>query len=124
MPYGVYTVRQTNTVNDAAFVSDFDVFIAENGKTYEYILNNAPFKSYIHVTKIDAESGKTIPYEGAGFQIFDSENQLVNMGVDTLYTNSEGFLITPETLPTAIIHSLRCRLLLAIYWTKLPFLSA
>lgn len=99
MPYGVYTVRQIKTVNDAAFVSDFDVFIAENGKTYEYILNNAPFKSYIHVTKIDAESGKTIPYEGAGFQIFDSENQLVNMGVDTFYTNSEGFLITPETLP-------------------------
>ena len=99
MPYGVYTVRQTKTVNDAAFVSDLDVFIAENGKAYEYILNNAPFKSYIHVTKIDAESGKTIPYEGAGFQIFDSENQLVNMGVDTLYTNSEGFLITPETLP-------------------------
>ncbi len=99
MPYGMYTVRQTKTVNDAAFVSDFDVFIAENGKTYEYILNDAPFKSYIHVMKIDAESGKTIPYEGAGFQIFDSENQLVNMGVDTLYTNSEGFLITPETLP-------------------------
>lgn len=98
MPYGVYTVRQTKTVNDAAFVSDLDVFIAENGKAYEYILNNAPFKSYIHVTKIDAESGKTIPYEGAGFQIFDSENQLVNMGVDTFYTNSEGFLITPETL--------------------------
>ena len=99
MPYGVYAVRQAKTVNDAAFVSDFDVFIAENGKTYEYILNDAPFKSYIHVTKIDAESGKTIPYEGAGFQIFDSENQLVNMGVDTFYTNSEGFLITPETLP-------------------------
>ncbi|MBP3380427.1 MAG: TonB-dependent receptor [Ruminococcus sp.] len=98
MPYGVYTVRQTKTVNDAAFVSNFDVFIAENGKSYEYILNNAPFKSYIHVTKIDAESGKTIPYEGAGFQIFDSKNQLVNMGVDTFYTNSEGFLITPETL--------------------------
>ncbi len=99
MPYGVYTVRQTKTVNDAAFVSDFDVFITENGKIYEYILNNAPFKSYIHVTKIDAESGKTIPYEGAGFQIFDAENNLVNMGVDTFYTNSEGYLITPETLP-------------------------
>ena len=99
MPYGVYIVRQTKTVNDAAFVSNFDVFIAVNGKTYEYILNNAPFKSYIHVTKIDAESGKTIPYEGAEFQIFDSENQLVNMGVDTFYTNSEGFLITPEMLP-------------------------
>ncbi len=99
MPYGVYTVRQTKTVNDAEFVSDFDVFIADNEKTYEYILNDVPFKSYIHVTKIDAESGKTIAYEGAGFQIFDSNGKLVNMGVDTFYTNSEGFLITPETLP-------------------------
>ena len=99
MPYGVYTVRQTKTVNDAEFVPDFDVFIAENEKTYEYILNDAPFKSYIHVTKIDAESGKTIAYEGAEFQILDAENNLVNMGVDTFYTNSEGFLITPETLP-------------------------
>ena len=99
MPYGVYTVRQTKTVNDAEFVPDFDVFIVENGKTYEYILNDAPFKSYIHITKIDAESGKTIPYEGVGFQIFDSNGELVKMGVDTFYTNSEGYLITPETLP-------------------------
>lgn len=99
MSYGVYTVRQTKTVNDAEFVPDFDVFISEHEKTYEYILNDAPLKSYIHVTKIDAESGKTIAYEDVGFQIFDSENQLVNMGVDTFYTNSEGFLITPETLP-------------------------
>lgn len=98
MPYGVYTVHQTKTVNDAAFVSDFDVFIAENEKTYEYILNNAPFKSYIHITKLDAETGKNIAYEGAGFQIYDAENNLVNMGVDTFYTNSEGYLITPEML--------------------------
>ena len=98
MPYGVYTVHQTKTVDDAAFVSDFDVFIAENGKTYEYILNNAPFKSYIHITKLDAETGKNIAYEGAGFQIYDAENNLINMGVDTFYTNAEGYLITPETL--------------------------
>ena len=98
MPYGIYVVHQTKTVNDAAFVSDFDVFIAENGKTYEYILNNAPFKSYIHITKLDAETGKNIAYEGAGFQIYNAENNLVNMGVDTFYTNSEGYLITPEML--------------------------
>ena len=98
MPYGIYIVHQTKTVNDAAFVSDFDVFIAENEKTYEYILNNAPFKSYIHITKLDAETGKNIAYEGAGFQIYNAENNLVNMGVDTFYTNSEGYLITPEML--------------------------
>ena len=98
MPYGVYTIHQTKTVNDAAFVSDFDVFISENEKSYEYILNNAPFKSYIHITKLDAETGKNIAYEGAGFQIYDSNGSLVNMGVDTFYTNSEGYLITPEML--------------------------
>lgn len=98
MPYGVYTVHQTKTVNDAAFVADFDVQVTENGKTYEYVLNNAPFKSYIHVTKLDAETGKVIAYEGAGFQIYDASGNLVNMNVDTFYTNSEGYLITPEML--------------------------
>lgn len=98
MPYGVYTVHQTKTVNDAAFVADFDVTIAKEGQTYEYILNNKPFRSYIHVTKVDAETGKVISYEGAGFQIYDSNGNLINLGTDTFYTNSEGYLITPDSL--------------------------
>ena len=98
MPYGTYTVHQTKTVDDAEPVADFDVNIAENGKTYEYVLNDKPFKSYIHVTKVDAETGRVIPYEGAGFQIFDSKGELVKLGTDTYYTNSEGFLITPDSL--------------------------
>lgn len=98
MPYGVYTVHQTKTVNDVAFVADFDVTIAKEGQTYEYILNNKPFRSYIHVTKVDAETGKVISYEGAGFQIYDSNGNLINLGTDTFYTNSEGYLITPDSL--------------------------
>ena len=55
---------------------------------------------------MDAESGKTIPYEGAGFQIYAPDNTLITMSVpypsnltiDTFYTNSEGYLITPEML--------------------------
>jgi len=98
LPYGIYTVHQTKTVDDAALVQDFDVNIAEDGKTYEYILNNKPFRSYIHVTKVDAETGKVIPYEGAGFRVYDSNGNIVNLGTDTFYTNNEGFLITPESL--------------------------
>ena len=98
LPYGTYTVHQTKTVNDAAFVDDFDVNIIENHRTYEYILNNKPFRSYIHVTKIDAETGKVIPYEGAGFKIYDGNGKLVNLGTDILYTNNEGYLITPDSL--------------------------
>lgn len=98
MPYGTYTVHQTKTINDAEFVADFYVNVIENGRTYEYILNNKPFKSYIQITKIDAETGNVIAYEGAGFQIYDANGDLVNMGTDTFYTNNEGYLITPESL--------------------------
>ena len=99
MPYGQYTVHQTKTVNDADFVSDFDVLINENGRTYEYVLNDAPFSSYIQVEKLDAETGKAITYQGAGFQIFNSVNQPVTLGgTDTFYTDSNGTLMTPESL--------------------------
>ena len=49
---------------------DFDVFIAKDGETYRYLINNANFESFIKVIKVDAESGKTISYAGAGFQIY------------------------------------------------------
>ncbi|MBR4320413.1 MAG: Cna B-type domain-containing protein, partial [Oscillospiraceae bacterium] len=100
MPYGQYTVHQTKTVNDAEFVSDFDVLIDENGKTYEYVLNDTPFSSYIQVEKLDAETGKTIACQGTAFQILNSLNQAVVLGgTDTFYTDNSGMLMTPECLP-------------------------
>lgn len=50
------------------FMKDFDVFIAKDGEIYRYLINNANFESFIKVIKVDAETGKTIPYAGAGFQ--------------------------------------------------------
>ena len=35
-------------------MDDFDVFIAQNGQTYRYLINNANFESYIKVVKVDA----------------------------------------------------------------------
>ena len=107
MPYGVYTVHQTVGWEGTVFIADFDVNISENGQTYRYLINNAEFKSYIKVVKVDSETGKTIPYEGAGFEIYDSNGQKISMTfsyptpttIDTFYTNSEGYLITPEVLP-------------------------
>ena len=98
LPYGTYTVHQTKTVDDAECVADFDVNIFEDGKNYEYILNDKPFKSYIKITKVDSETGKVIPCEGAGFQIYDGNGELVDLGTDTFYTDSNGCLITPESL--------------------------
>ena len=107
MPYGIYTVHQTKGWEGTEFIADFDVNIRENGQTYRYLINNAEFESYIKIVKVDSETGKTIPYEGAGFEIYDSNGQKISMTfsyptpttIDTFYTNSEGYLITPEVLP-------------------------
>ena len=106
MPYGVYTVHQTSGWEGRELMKDFDVFIAQNGQTYRYLINNANFESYIKVVKVDAESGKTIPYAGAGFQIYDPTGNLVTMSftyptpttIDTFYTDANGCLVTPEKL--------------------------
>ncbi|WP_164489216.1 SpaA isopeptide-forming pilin-related protein [Ruminococcus sp. Marseille-P6503] len=107
MPYGIYTVHQTKGWDGTEFIADFDVYISENGQTYRYLINNAEFESYIKIVKTDSETGKTIPYEGAGFEIYNANGEKVSMTfsyptlttIDTFYTNGEGCLITPETLP-------------------------
>ena len=107
LPYGTYTVHQTKGWNETEFIADFDVFIFENNKTYKYLINNASLESYVKIVKLDSETGKHIPYAGAGFQIYNSDGKLVTMTytypvvttIDTFYTNSDGYLITPETLP-------------------------
>lgn len=47
MPYGVYTVHQTSGWEGRELMDDFDVFIAQNGQTYRYLINNANFESYM-----------------------------------------------------------------------------
>ena len=44
----------------------------------KYLINNAPFNSFIKIVKQDAETGKTIPYAGAGFKIYDPERSASN----------------------------------------------
>ena len=106
MPYGIYTVRQTSGWEGRELMKPFDVFISKDGQTYRYLINNANFESYIKVVKKDAETGNTIPYAGAGFQIYDPNGNLVTMTftypevttIDIFYTTADGELITPQTL--------------------------
>lgn len=107
LPYGVYTVHQTKGWAGRELITDFDVFISTDGKAYKFLINNKNFESYLKVVKLDKETGKQIAYEGAAFEIYDSDNHRVTMqytypqvtSVHTFYTNKEGYLITPEKLP-------------------------
>ena len=106
LPYGIYTVHQVKGWDGRELLADFDVYIAKNGQTYRYLANNANFESYIKIVKVDAETGKVIPYAGAGFQLYHPDGSLITQTftypevttIDTFYTNDEGYLITPEKL--------------------------
>lgn len=106
MPYGVYVVHQTKGWDGRKFLPDFDVYISKNGQIYRYLANNANFESYIKIIKTDAESGLTIPYAGAAFQLFDPAGNKIVMSytypeyteIDTFYTTEDGMLITPQKL--------------------------
>lgn len=106
MPYGIYTVHQTSGWEGRELMDDFDVFIAQDEQTYRYLINNRNFESFVKVVKVDAESGKNIPYAGAGFKIFDPDGKQITMEftyptpttVDIFYTDGNGALVTPEKL--------------------------
>ena len=105
LPYGIYTVRQTLGWPGRELI-EFEVYIAQDGQTYRFLINNANFESYIKIVKVDAETGKVIPYAGAGFQLYRPDGSLITQTftypeiteIDTFYTNAEGYLITPEPL--------------------------
>ncbi len=114
LPYGIYTVHQTKGWDGRELLSDFDVYIAKDGQTYRYLANNRNFESYIKIVKVDAETGRVIPLAGAGFRLYRPDGSLITQTftypevttIDTFYTNSDGYLITPEKLEYGTGYSL------------------
>ena len=114
LPYGIYTVHQTKGWDGRELLADFDVYIAKDGQTYRYLANNRNFESYIKIVKVDAETGKVIPLAGAGFRLYRPDGSLITQTftypevttIDTFYTNSDGYLITPEKLEYGTGYSL------------------
>ena len=114
LPYGIYTVHQTKSWDGRELLADFDVYIAKDGQTYRYLANNRNFESYIKIVKVDAETGKVIPLAGAGFRLYRPDGSLITQAftypevttIDTFYTNSDGYLITPEMLEYGTGYSL------------------
>lgn len=114
LPYGIYMVHQTKGWDGRELLSDFDVYISKDGQTYRYLANNRNFESYIKIVKVDAETGKVIPLAGAGFRLYRPDGSLITQTftypevttIDTFYTNSDGYLITPEKLEYGTGYSL------------------
>ena len=108
LPYGVYTVKQTEGLEGKELMPAFDVRIDADGMTYRYLINNATFEAEIEIVKKDAETGKVIPASGIGFKVRNTDTgeyviQHINyptpMDIEIYYTDASGKLMLPYALP-------------------------
>ena len=90
LPYGTYVVHQSKGGNGRQLVSDFDVVISEDGKTYSYDLVNTQKNAQLKIVKT-SEDGVI---EGIKFRVTRLED---NYSAEYV-TNAAGEILT-ETLP-------------------------
>lgn len=109
--YGTYTVHQVDSGDvDATPVADFQVKVDQNGKVYQYALNNNLFKAYLKIVKQDGKTGKQVLKAGTTYQIYkvtDQGEELVTQSysngnkvetIDTFSTDESGEIMTVKPL--------------------------
>lgn len=106
LPYGTYTVTETKTTDGYLPCGPFEVFVDENGETYNYIIENKVFKADVRIVKVDSTTGEVIPVAGTAFQIKEADGKLVVQHlnfpepkeIDTFVTDESGMLTLPQPL--------------------------
>lgn len=106
LPFDTYTVSEESPYPEYDIIAPFEVTVAEEGKTYTYILRNDTVDAPLSVQKVDKETGKVIPIAGAQFQILDENKKPITMKVsyptpmeiDTFETDANGSFTLPEKL--------------------------
>ena len=105
LPYGWYTISE-QAVHGYETLEPFKVFIDEQGKVYNYYIENTAIVTQLRIVKKDAETGKVIPLAGTQFKIYDSKGNPVKqhltypipMEIDTYETGKDGTVTLPEAL--------------------------
>ena len=111
LPYGTYVLHQTIGADNTEKCPDFYVNVTENGKTYQYLLNNPEFTAYLKIVKKDSKTHQTVLKKGTTYQIYkvyeDGNETLVTQKysngnkmvvVDRFVTDETGEIITYEKL--------------------------
>ena len=107
LPYGTYIVRQTKGWEGRELMDDFEVYIAPRTARPTVISSTTPtLRASSRWSRWTRKPASPSPMRGAGFQIYRPDGSKVEMTftyptpttIDTFYTNSEGYLVTPEKL--------------------------
>lgn len=81
LTYGTYTVTETKAPEhyvNSGFAETVDAH--EDGKTYEFVVSNAPTKGGIRLTKTDGETGAFLA--GVKFNIYQGDTLITTMTTD------------------------------------------
>lgn len=110
LPYGNYRVRETVIPSEHEGVADFFVNVQDDSREpiKWTVQNDVPYKTYIGIVKIDAETGDIVRLPGAKWKIknLDTDEYVgfwvygapTVKWVDEFETNEDGNLITPDSV--------------------------
>lgn len=96
LAFGLYVVKQVAVKDETDLLKKpFEFNIDEQGKHFQYTINNIPSKYYVRLVKKDMKTGQNVTLSSASFKIKDSKGNYVTMKVggrkyDTFTTSSDG----------------------------------
>lgn len=106
LPHDTYLMVQKTAIEGFEKLDPMIIVVSENGKTYDYLLQNGTIWTPLKVVKVDSETGKSVPYS-ASWQIISMETGApvsmtthypVTETFDVFVSDSEGRLTLPEKL--------------------------
>ena len=102
LPYGIYQVKETKTPENYYSAGDFFVTIDQDKEIEYRMVNNAPFKAWLKVVKVD-ENGQKVSLSHATFKLKDSQGNYVKQKVGMVYkdewtTDEKGYVVLDNML--------------------------
>ena len=102
LPYGIYQVKETKTPENYYPAGDFFVTIDQDKEIEYRMVNNAPFKAWLKVVKVD-ENGQKVSLSHATFMLKDSQGNYVKQKVGMVYkdewtTDEKGYVVLDNML--------------------------
>ncbi|EOW2630179.1 LPXTG cell wall anchor domain-containing protein [Enterococcus faecium] len=110
LPYDSYIMTETKTPEGYLTIEPIEFTISEEDQKFFWVLEDKIIEARLHLVKVDAETGKTIPLKDTTFKIWDrwandGKGDYVSMRVpnslkvsDEFKTNEEGELVTSDSL--------------------------
>lgn len=107
LPHDTYLMVQRTVIDGYEKLDPMLIYVDENGKVYDFLLQNGTIQTPLKVVKVDSETDVAVPYP-ASWQIIDcatgkaasmTTHYPVTQTFDVFTSDDQGRLTLPEKLP-------------------------